>query len=350
MSALFERGNGNIIQPVTLHRQLELRQIPFVYKTQQSIYPSRSNDYVAPIIASLFTNISSYWMYTATIQLTLNGSEPAWSKDGWNFVPVDVSDITASRYLSNIGASKADGLDEGSQTNITFDTPAIRGRIECSPHPEKAFMNMTNWLTPTDLTDHTTWSKSTIPEGINGGYLLGASWDTRGFPSYIYPLLPGQNYTSCPGCTPVFANPTSIICCGNGSTDSRQGDAAVGYWSPNGVSSTWTPRKWDRNFTTKWFYGNAVTGIKMANDSLAKADAGLLFLEPPSISMLNCKPITETANARVTVNPSNGEIQSYNITDQPEIDPKDFSDNFLPHNQSITHLRDGVKWYNVTLR
>ncbi|KAJ6020520.1 hypothetical protein N7540_006024 [Penicillium herquei] len=351
MSAVLDRGTGNILQSVTLERQLEVRDIPFVFETEQSLYPGNSNDYTAVILADLYKNISSYWMYTATIQLSLNGSQPAWSKDGWSFVPLDLSNISSSKSLSALGASSPDDATANSETNVTFETPAVRGRIQCSQPSVAVLANISNWLTITDLSNHTLYNKSTIPAGLEGGYQLGNEWDSRQYPSIITPLTSSQNWTECPGCTTVFANPSSIICCGNSTTDSREGDVGVGYWSPNDDITYWTPRTWQRNFTAKWIHGEAVTGIKANNDEAAYSisDPDLLFTEPPSLTLLNCEPVVETANSKITVNPTNGEIQSFEIISTPKTESEPWSDNFLPHNGSVTDEREGYTHYNVTL-
>lgn len=351
MSALFDHGTANIVQPVTLHRKLELRDTPFIFKTLQSLYPYDLNDYTAYILTDLYKNISSYWMYTATIQLALNGSEPAWSKEGWSFVPVDLDKVNANQLLSTLGASQADNLGSGSQTNVTFDTPAIRGRVECTPPPFHSLTNLSNWLTVTQLTDHSVWNKSTIPSGLLGGYQLGSTWNNEQHPGIITPLTPSQNWTECPGCTSVFVNPSSIVCCSNGTSGAQNGSVAVGYWSPNTDILYWSPRNWQSNFTAKWFYGDAYSGIKVNSNETKIPSPGLLFPVPPSVSMLNCKPLVETANARVTVNPVNGEILAYNITDAPKMSTEAFADNYLPHNGSVVkNMREGFVHYNVSVR
>lgn len=352
MSALFDRGTGSILQPVTLQRSLEIRDIPFVFETEQSTYPGASTDYTAVILEDLFKNVSSYWMYTATIQLALNGSQPAWSKDGWSFVPLDLSNINSSSSLSTLGASKPDDATSDPETNITFETPAIRGRIQCSKPSNQVFTNISNWLTPTDVSNYTIYNRSTIPSGFRGGYQLGNTYENRQYPSLITPLSSSQNWTECPGCTTVFANPSSIACCGNGTADSRKGNVGVGYWSPNDDITDWTPRTWQRNFTAKWFHGEAITGIKANNDEVAVGtlDPALLFVQPPSMALFNCEPIVETANSKVTVNPTNGEVQSFDIIGTPKTVSEPWSDNFLPHNGSITDPRDDYTHYNVTLR
>ncbi|KAJ5888389.1 hypothetical protein N7495_008430 [Penicillium taxi] len=353
MSALFNRGSGNIINPITIERQLEVRDIPFVFETEQALDPLTSNDYIVPIVTQLFTNISSYWMYTATIQLTLNGSEPAWSKDGWSFVPIDLSNITSSGSLAKLGASQADDTDGESQTNVTFTTPAIRGRISCSEVPLKAMLNITNWLTPTDVTNHTIYNQSTIPKGFLGGYRLGTASDLGSYPALITPLLESQNWTSCLGCTSVFVNPSAVICCGNETSDSREGPVGIGYWSPNANLEGWSSRDWQGNFSAKWFHGDAITGIEVNDnkDTSSISNPELLFIEPPSFSMINCLPIIEQADATVTVNPQNSEVLSFNITSTPKTMSEPWADSFVPHNISgpIDLAADGEMHYNVTL-
>lgn len=352
MSAIFDRGTGTVLRSVNLERQLEVRDIPFVYQTQQSLLPHSSNDYTAAILDDLFKNISSYWMYTATIQLTLNGSEPAWSKDGWSFVPIDLSSISSNKSLSTIGASSPDDASSNPETNVTFETPAIRGRIQCSPPSAQALANISNWLTITDISNHTIYNKSTIPAGLQGGFQLGNEYDNAQYPSQITPLTSSQNWTDCPGCTTVFANPSSITCCGNGTADSVKGEVGVGYWSPNSDIDHWTPRSWHKNFTTKWIHGDAVTGIKANNDDAgySYSDPSLLFPEPPSLALYNCEPIVETVNSKITVDPTNGEIQSFELLGTPVTASEPWSDNFLPHNGTIVKEREGVEYYNVTLR
>jgi hypothetical protein len=174
------------------------------------MYPGASMNYPTAVLETLYQNLSSYYMYTAIVQLALNGSEPAWSKDGWSFVPIELSSISSSESLAELGASQADSLGSSSQTNVTFNTRAIRGRIECSPPPMQVLANLSSWTTATDLSNHTIWNKSTIPDGVTGGYQLGNTYKSRQFPSSITPLLPGQNLTECLGCTTAFVNPAML--------------------------------------------------------------------------------------------------------------------------------------------
>lgn len=363
MSALFDRAPGIVVKPIDLTRSIEIRDIPFVFPTEQALYPHMSNDYSANVVADLYRNLSTYWMYTAAIQLTLNGPEPAWSRDGWSFVPVKLDDIHSVVLPNDLGASKQ--MVDGSHANVSFTTPALRGRIECSQYPTDVLANTSNWLLPRDLTNHTYWDSSTIPRDergnyLEGGYELGAlpTWTRHEESGYLYPLNSSQQSSSgdmggCPGCTTTFVNPSRIICCGNGSSNAWDPNVAVGYWSPNTNLSTWTPREWHQNFTAKWFYGNAVTGVTNIDRnpySSSTINTGILFPEPPSVSLLNCRPLVESAEADITVNAANGDIQSFNIITEPKERSEAFADNFLPHNKTQIRWRENKFVYNVTLR
>jgi hypothetical protein len=95
-----------------------------------------------------------------------------------------------------------------------------------------------------------------------------------------------------------------------------------------------------------------VTGIK-SNTNLKTPDdqsVGMVFPNPPSASFLTCRPLVESATAEITVNPENGVIQSFNITDTPKERQNAFSDNFLPHNKTHASSETGYMTYNVTVR
>ncbi|KAK5800176.1 hypothetical protein VI817_002388 [Penicillium citrinum] len=351
MSALFDRGPGIVSQPVTLDRTLELREIPFVFPASQSLYPNQLNDYAGGILSDLYANLSTHWMYTATIQLTLNGTQPAWSKDDWSFLPAKLDNLRDVELPNNLDESEQT-LD-GSYSNITFTTPAMRGRIECSQPPMQALRNLSNWLTYRDFENSTIWNKSTIPHDMQRGYQLGQTWGNRNTASEITPFTFPANLSECIGCTSVFVNPGQIQCCDNSSSNAWDPSVVVGYWSPNVSPDKWSVRSWQHNFTAKFFHGNAVTGIKN-NDHLSSSDPnianlGIVFTSPPSASFLTCRPLVESANAEITVNPETGVVQSFNITDEPRERENAFSDNFLPHNKTKVD-RDNVKLrYNVTV-
>ncbi|KAE8162573.1 hypothetical protein BDV40DRAFT_312370 [Aspergillus tamarii] len=333
MSALFQRDTGVVIETQTLERSLEIRQIPHIFKTQEFTIRYATN-FLGTILAQLHGNLSSHWMYTAANQLTLNGSEPAWSKGGWSFVPVDLSSVSLSTP-GNIGINDQGGIDKNSQINVSLATPAIRGRIECSPY--EGLLNLSAWITPTDVSNSSSWTISPSAGDLKMAYQLGVGFKLNEYrPSMIFPE-PLRNYTNCDKCTPIFANPSSIQCCGNGTDTGTDPMAAVGYWSPNGNPAAWNPRAWSRNFTTKWIHGHAQSATELLGPYGYK-QPHLLFTSIPSITAMNCIPLVETANAEVTVDPATGEVRAFNITDEPQIADNAFSDVFLPHKTSDQEL------------
>ncbi|KAB8203823.1 hypothetical protein BDV34DRAFT_227101 [Aspergillus parasiticus] len=354
MSALFERGPQVFSQSVTLNRSLEIRSIPHVISVESNKNEIDWNYAANEFLTDLFYNVSNNWIYSATIQLSLNKTQqPAWSKDGWAFVPVGTNALSDMDLQPDLDESN-ENVD-GAAVNVSLTTPALRGRIECSQAPVQAFANLSNWLTPKDLTNHTYWDNATIPPDLEKGYKLG---QTRTYPSYswmpalarwIVPLTSPEKNTSCPGCTTVLSNPEEIACCANGSSSDWKSSSAVGYWSPNTTPDTFSWASWERNFTVKWIQGDTVSGIRSRglNSRGQYEDLNLLFVRPPSITLLTCKPIIESTTANISVNPVNGEIQEFSLVDKPTELSSAFTDNFLPHIQNGTS--SGAKSCNATL-
>ncbi|KAF2195642.1 hypothetical protein K469DRAFT_744158 [Zopfia rhizophila CBS 207.26] len=101
MSAFFESDPGNFLHSVALDRALEPRQN--LMRTQVSMAERSSGDFATQIVEHLYSNISSNWIYGATIQLSLSGSEPAWSTNGWSFTPITISNVSGVRDTIQIG-------------------------------------------------------------------------------------------------------------------------------------------------------------------------------------------------------------------------------------------------------
>ena len=92
MSALWQRNFGITQSSTQIPRQLELRQIPFL--TTGRIEPTvHGQAYQGDVLRSLYTDLQTNWLYGAAIQLVLNGTEPAWSMEGWSFVPLDFTSV-----------------------------------------------------------------------------------------------------------------------------------------------------------------------------------------------------------------------------------------------------------------
>ena len=97
----------NVTSTTFYERKLELRQVPFGHTvaTEDEFNPGISwlrdvttaNIPTQTIEDNIEVEPVHYWVepdpwfYSAVNQLTRNTSEPAWSHNGWNFVPVSIS-------------------------------------------------------------------------------------------------------------------------------------------------------------------------------------------------------------------------------------------------------------------
>lgn len=96
MSALFERQAANISDHSVLERTLELRQIPIintVTTTPGRLQAVRLELPPFKVLDSLLLDPPRSWLPGAAIQLSLNGTKPSWTHDGWSFVPLNLASI-----------------------------------------------------------------------------------------------------------------------------------------------------------------------------------------------------------------------------------------------------------------
>jgi hypothetical protein len=130
---------------------------------------------------------------------------------------------------------------------------------------------------------------------------------------------------------------------------------------------------WPVTFLSKWILGNAQYFYDLANYSAYEdmsnsfySDFGrnsfeqdiLLFTEVPLLQAVYCSPIIETADANITVDITNGRVQSYRILNDPERSDSPWLDVFV-HHQNISSDCEfdvgcgdgpGVLYPNVTNR
>jgi hypothetical protein len=330
MSALFERSSGQMINAMPIERTLELQQVPRSQPLANGY--SAGTTGATPVLNKLFENIDTSWMYTAAIQLLLDGAEPAWSRNGWSFVPVDISHIErpAIQKTGQIDdedgyASSpndiANGLPMFSSMNVTLHTPAIRARVECSPVDTVG--NLSAWFATVNLTDEYDWNVTTNPQDWKPGW-----WAKR---------VGGGNIS-----TSLFAHPTRLNCCGNMTGDDDM--VAIGYWStPNSYAQPHSFEPWPVNITSKWLYGRG-RDIYQRNRNMSASEAYtaeemmatyLVFRDPPKLQMLTCAPTIESAEAEVTVDRETRDIVSYTISDKkPQWEIQAWTDPFVIHNSS----------------
>lgn len=263
MSALWQREPSQLSSAAEVFRPLQLRQIPHLFTGYAPPSTSSGGSYIGDVLGNLFDDLTTNWMYGAAIQLSLNGSEPSWSSNGWSFVPVELFQInTPNNVVQNTGSGTASVQQTAS--NVTLITPAIRGRLECTPWDTN--IDPSRWLTEYDLTNATVWNTTFNPRTFAKGYELGCE-DTMDGPRYLN-LQPNTSRTdyAC-GYLESYTNfrtdSATITCCGQGPAEDP-GSTSIGFWSPNlGAKSNyawpmWSNDTWPLNLTVKWIHGHAV--------------------------------------------------------------------------------------------
>jgi len=285
MSALFTREPGSRCDEITTNRTLELRQLPFM---DHLLVPDRPTSYVDQ---RGYRNISSTWLYSAAIQLTLNGSQPFWSRDGWSFLPVDLSELNGPLKGSSTRQGRVTSYDEDrssySSTNVSLTTPSIRGRVDCTPLTSQDIGKDSPWFDEIDLSNSSVWDTSRNDPYIRIGYQLRKR----------------------PWRTSLLAYSIRPRCCENRTMEGHQGKSAIGYWS---IELARYNSSWPRNFTAKWIYADARTEFYASPEW-----DELVLTEIPKIQALNCKPVIETSTADVIVDGNTGTVHSFRILDQP---------------------------------
>jgi len=285
MSALWDLQVQASHHHLTLTRQLELRSLPRIYRTETELYasPSSSDATRTPILGAFYRASLQSWIYSAAVELSQSAASPAWSKDTWSFIPIDTNDIRNTASLQGIKT-----LDlPGQPSKITFQTPALRARLQCKPLDFST--NTSNWLRRMDFNDKSLWNDTNRPPGLDHGYTLWSDYVDRG------------------------SDVGYFTCCAN-QTNGEPGDAAIGYWSDMGVSSG----KFESSMTAKWITGRPLNGtFKTNNRSIPRPL--WIWSEEPKVAAINCTPIYEQANASVSVELQTGSVQDYKILDQPQI-------------------------------
>ena len=325
---------------VTLPRFLELRTIPTLI-TAYSNDPTGLNDGVdtagASVLSNLYGQLKTNWLYSAIIQMSLNGAQPAWSSDGWNFVPVDLSSLdeisNGQAPPDTDGSSNSDvTLTRSTDVLVTIVTPAVRAVLECSPY--EALSNVSNWLTAQDFTDYLVWNVAANPAYPTSGYILGCGVNT----GYFGSMMLKPNYSSPYPCDAevstrfLVQDDTTVQCCDN-KTAGKNGDAVLGYWSVNDHGYM---ERFSENFTVKWIYGNPVAGFQRVNLTyepygIWPQNTIMVWPEIPRMAALNCKPVIQKTNASVTVVQQSGRVKSFTILDEPEDDESAWTDYFVEH-------------------
>ncbi|KAF2845609.1 hypothetical protein T440DRAFT_493304 [Plenodomus tracheiphilus IPT5] len=267
---------------------LKLRRFPFV----EEMTVGFDND---SVLSQAILGLETDWMYTAIIQTALNGPQPAWSKDDWSLSRWSKHPITQCLV---------------SPANVTIQTPAIRARIECTAIEQ--VKNVSFWF------EH---DRMFLMEN-------GTKYD-----DFFWPKL----FFSDGNLTTDFSTQGGYPSCCLSSTGDPEGkpsnaSSALVYRTEKLLKSeaNWGPRHTlansltNSNFTIKWLRGPA--GLERQ----------LRFVNPPDAQALNCTPVIETSEARVSVDYARGLVQDYEILQPPLVENVAWSDPFNYRNISET--------------
>ncbi|CZR53400.1 uncharacterized protein PAC_03278 [Phialocephala subalpina] len=337
MSALWDRNPGFRSHNTTLGRSMEFRSVPAIFE----VPPPPQHGYSASVetqnakgaLTNVYGNLLTSWLYASINEGAYNTTPSAWMSDDWAFMPVDMSSIpTSSRAVSFTDSVPI----AGPASNVTFDTPALRGRLDCTPID---MSNTSAWLYTLDFTNKTAWNDANIPSDLKTGYELKlglALNESIGGGKYKY-------YDDSNPYFSFFATDYRMKCCGDES-DGVLKESSIGYWSPPADSP-------HSGIVVKWLTGHPYA--EQFNDSTDAdnrsfgegygAHVHWVWKDIPKVTAMNCTPIFESASASVTVDVSTEIVQNYTINDVPSVDPNAWAYNYVQVNMS-----QGVP-YNSTM-
>ena len=318
MSALWQREDGTRQGSISLIRSYEPRSEPFQYSySEESDVPGlHSGDPSGQFtLSTSLQALSTNWLYSATLELVYNGSEPGWSRGGWSFVPLDLDSIMNSEIYRST-PSQEPSASRAAKTNIknvnvTVTTPALRGALDCT---YLEIDGHSSWTTEWDLTNRSIWDVFNNPQGFKRGYEINGHLDL------------GSEYGNTKA--PILAQDSTVLCCANTASN---GSSAIGYWSnnmaPDQLLMDFTNNGGSRpNFTMKWITGTPVPSLYTFNHTYSGSYfedyspnyQQLIYPHPPRLSGFNCRPRVESSTATITVDMTTGYVQSYKILTPPQ--------------------------------
>jgi hypothetical protein len=338
MAAIFERQtiiHAQTTQSLDVHlsRSLSTRIEPFSFGIGLATRPFYLDE-------ALLRTTESDWAYNALDEVVLNTKPPPWTHNEWVFAPLNLQNLPNITLSQNTGPGAKSAGDLYS-TNVSVTTSALRSRLEC----------INNRL-PTGWLDQAENIFSDRRNGTITGYVLPAT------------LFDNELYR-----TPVFTVPRRMACCANGTVS---GPSVVAYWSSNSKESVLEEQAsvsiddnapddlreasaWSNNFTIKWIIGPAAsTPISGANPQTNQVQSNigyanetlLYFTKEPKVSVLNCIPIIEQANASITVARSSGQVLSSMILEKPQPAPGawDYPYDISYPNPTSNHSKGNVRY------
>jgi hypothetical protein len=165
MSALWQREPIQLERAVEVLQPFQIREVPFVY---DGAYSGRTSAYKKDILSTAFQSLQTNWLYSASLQLSMNASQPSWSSEGWSFVPVS---IPASSWKVKQKSNSSNDEPQAKRTVVTVNLPAMRGRLECSTIAKD--LEDRFWLTEVIDSKKGYYNETLRPRPWKIGYQLG---------------------------------------------------------------------------------------------------------------------------------------------------------------------------------
>jgi hypothetical protein len=318
MSALWTAEPGVLSRNVVLNQALELRAVSHIFSEGVQTGMGGYHSLHPGVIAALNGDTSrtyNNWMYHALLRAVSNDSAPPFSRDSWGFPPLDLGSVTNQIPIAQHAAKDPSSATLGSAMNVTFNSPAISGRLECSSidNTDTSIIFITR-----NLTDSLDYNVTRNPKGYDTGFEISEKY-------------------------------LNFVGLGQDSGETNNSSFYLGNWIKNITYSSNTTNEPQNNFTIVWF--NSTAPLAYYGKGTDAPALYWIFPEIPQVNALNCNPIFEKANAKVTVNVADGSIQEYELLDSPEPAPEAWLDNYSKHYSNASNLFAGTdsRW-NETVR
>ncbi|KAF1943901.1 hypothetical protein EJ02DRAFT_510651 [Clathrospora elynae] len=309
MSALWNREPGVLEIDISLTNQFEIRSVAHIFEDFQPLYRTGAN-IAHPKIAQYLYGGELYqtsWEYGSLAELAFGASPPAWSKDGWNFPPVNISDVPKSLpKLPSTNDKEASSSGLTSSFNITYDSTGLRARVECIP-----IESPSRWVHEVkDLADIPLYNSSANANrpDISSGFELSSE-------------VRVVNFTKFEKTRP------DMVAIGewlhfNYSSSSDQGDPLYRSTNPHNFTVIWI------NASYPYLYQQNISGVP---DNVFDLPPRLIFAERPQIQALNCEPIFETSKMRIVINADSGRVEDYALLEPAKTTEDAWAENFNRH-------------------
>jgi hypothetical protein len=317
MSALFEQNPHNVVQQTSIASSLEIRQVPLITEVDLPVTERAPDDRPAlSVLEDMYLDASKNWLYGAGIQHAFNESQLPWTSGGWNFLPVDLSQIPSSPGSDSFNGTNTDSTPLYS-ANVTLSVPGIRARLECSRIEET--VNASSWMQRVKFPHE----DEVLPEDFS---TINKTRDRK-----LY-QLPVDIFANTSSHTTMFSDSNQLDCCANGTLTNPQ-RSIIGYWSPvlpynwteNKDSIPWLDLQWPPKLAFKWIVGKPVY-IRDEN-----GDPHLWFQDIPQIQAVRCQPVIETTQATVMLDKGSGFVHTFDIDSVASMGHVPWTDVFTRH-------------------